>query len=191
MKCISSCPSRYARNPRATVKAVDKRASTLPREYQNHAKSIHQVYGEVPRGVAGPEEARLLSFPPLRGWVFGAWGEASEDIHSLVHDLASARQKHQHLLDGRRGGWSRLSEEGELALLTGQIRRSLSLEAVRNQARCLLGRLSGLGAGAAAAAKRRAWAGAEERRMERERRAYNLSLSQGRCPLRRGQFLLT
>ena len=183
--------SRYARNTRATNKAVDKRASTLSREYQNHAKSIDQVYGEVPRGVVGPVEARLLSFPPLRGWVFGAWGEASEDIHSLVHDLASARQKHQHLLDGRRGGWSRLSEEGELALLTGQIRRSLSLEAVRNQARCLLGRLSGLGAGAAAAAKRRAWAGAEERRMERERRAYNLSLSQGRCPLRRGQFLLT
>ena len=120
--------------------------------------------------------------------MFGAWGEASEDIHSLVHDLATARQKHQHLLDGRRGGWSRVSEEAELAMLTGQIRRSLSLEAVRSQARCLLGRLSGLGAGAAA--RRRAWAGAEERRMERKRRAYNLSLSQGRCPLRRGQYLL-
>ena len=123
-------------------------------------------------------------------WVFGAWGEASEDVHSLVNVLASSRQKHQHLLDGRRGGWSRISEAAELAMLTGQVRRSLSLEAVRSQARCLLSRLSGLGAGAAAAARRRAWAGNEERRMERERRAYNLSLGQGRCPLRRGQFLL-
>ena len=190
LKCISSCPSRYSRNPRATTKAVDKRASTLPREYQNHARSIDQVYGDVPRGAVGPVEAHLLSFPPLRRWVFGAWGEASEDIHSLVHDLASARQKHQHLLDGRRGAWSRVSEKGELAMLTGQIRRSLSLEAVRSQARCLLGRLSGLGAGAASATRRRAWAETEERRMGRERRAYHLSLGQGRCPLRRGQFLL-
>ena len=126
----------------------------------------------MPRGAVGPVEARLLSFPPLRRWVFGAWGEASEDIHSLVHDLASARQKHQHLLDGRRGAWSRVSEKGELAMLTGQIRRSLSLEAVRSQARCLLGRLSGLGAGAASAARRRAWAETDERRMDRERRAY-------------------
>ena len=75
-------------------------------------------------------------------------------------------------------------------MLTGQIRRSLSLEAVRSQARCLLGRLSGLGAGAASAARRRAWAETEERRMDRERKAYHLSLGQGRCPLRRGQFLL-
>ena len=74
-------------------------------------------------------------------------------------------------------------------MLTGQIRRSLSLEAVRSQARCLLG-LSGLGAGAASAARRRAWAETEERRMDRERKAYHLSLGQGRCPLRRGQFLL-
>ena len=73
---------------------------------------------------------------------------------------------------GRRSAWSRVSEKGELAMLTGQIRRSLSLEAVRSQARCLLGRLSGLGAGAASAARRRAWAETDERRMDRERRAY-------------------
>ena len=121
----------------------------------------------------------------------GTNAEMSSEVKSCnVNAIASSRQKHQHLLDGRRGGWSRISEAAELAMLTGQVRRSLSLEAVRSQARCLLSRLSGLGAGAAAAARRRAWAGNEERRMERERRAYNLSLGQGRCPLRRGQFLL-
>ena len=51
LKVISSCPFRYARNPRSTTKAVDKLASTLPREYQNHAKMMDQVYGEVPRGT--------------------------------------------------------------------------------------------------------------------------------------------
>ena len=83
-----------------------------------------------------------------------------------------------------------MSDAGELAILTGQIRRSLSLEGVRSQARCLLSRLDGIGAGARAAAKRRGWAALEEKRMENERRAHLLSLGQGRLPLRRGEFLL-
>ena len=113
----------------------------------------------------------------------------SQDVHTLVHTLATARQKYQHVLDGRER-WSRLSEAGELAILTGQIHRSLSLEGVRSQARCLLSRLDGLGQGARAAAKRRGWAALEERRLEKERRAHLLSLNQGRLPLRRGEFLL-
>ena len=67
---------------------------------------------------------------------------------------------------------------------------SLSLNGVRSQARCLLSRLDGIRAGAAAAAKRRGWSALEERRMEKERRAHSISLSQGRLPLRRGEFLL-
>ena len=115
----------------------------------------------------------------------------SQDVHTLVHTLATARQKYQLVLEGRdRWRWSRVSDAGELAILTGQIRRSLSLEGVRSQARCLLSRLDGIGAGARAAAKRRGWAALEERRMENERRAHLLSLGQGRLPLRRGEFLL-
>ena len=93
------------------------------------------------------------------------------DIHLMVDYLAEARQKHQQLLEGR---WrsERKSKETEVALYTGQIRRALSLEAVRSQARLLLDRLGGLGGGAEAAAKRRDWAEAEERRMGRERRAH-------------------
>ena len=47
-------------------------------------------------------------------------------IHILVKDLAMARAKHQQQLEGR---WrhSRRSEEGEVAVLTGQVRRVLSL----------------------------------------------------------------
>ena len=59
------------------------------------------------------------------------------------------------------------------------------------QARLLLERLGGLGAGAAAAAKRRDWAEAEEYRMGRDRRAHQLALSQGRPVRARGQFLLS
>ena len=88
LKVISSCPTRYQRNPRATVKAVDRRAATLPGEYARHARNIDREYGGVAQGTVGPVESKLLSFPPLRRWVFGAWGEASEDVHMLVHDLA-------------------------------------------------------------------------------------------------------
>ena len=86
--------------------------------------------------------------------------------------------------------WSNKSEEAEIAMLTGQVRRLLSLEGVRSQARCLLDRLRGLGAGAAAALRRRQWAEQEEQRLGRERQAHLLSLAQGHNALRRGQFLL-
>ena len=89
LKVISCCPTRYPRNPCPIPKAVDRRASTLPAEYRQHARKVDAEYGGVPQGVVGPVEAKLLSFPPLRKWVFGAWGEASEDVHVLVKDLAS------------------------------------------------------------------------------------------------------
>ena len=93
------------------------------------------------------------------------------------------------LLEGRQR-WSKRSEEAEVAILTGQVRRMLSIEGVRSQARCLLDRLRGLGAGASAALRRRQWASQEEQRLGRERMAHLLSLGQGHHALRRGQFLL-
>ena len=170
-------------------KAVDRRAATLPNEYRQHARKIDREYGGVPDGVVGPVEAKLLSFPPLRRWVFGAWGEASEDVHILVKDLAMSRVKHQQQLDGR-WRWSQRSEEAEVAMYTGQVRRLLSVDVVRGQARCLLDRLRGLGAGAAAAVRRREWAAQQEQRLRRERQAHILSLGQGHHALRRGQFFL-
>ena len=171
------------------MKAVDRRAATLPGEYIKHARNIDREYGGVAQGTVGPVEAKLLSFPPLRKWVFGAWGEVSEDVHCLVHDLATSRAKYQQVLEGRQR-WSRRSQEAEVAILTGQVRRVLSTEGVRSQARCLLDRLRGLGAGAAAAGRRRQWALQEEERLRRERMAHLLSLGQGHSVLRRGQFLL-
>ena len=74
-----------------------------------------------------------------------------------------------------------------MAILRGQIRRTLSLEATRSQARLLLDRLTGLGPGAMVASKRRMWAEVDERRMVRERRAHQLCLSQGRRVRASGQ----
>jgi len=153
LKVISCCPTRYQRDPRATIKAVDRRAVTLPNEYRQHARKIDREYGGVQEGVVGLVEAKLIAFPPLRRWVFGAWGKASEDVHILVKDLATSRVKHQQELDGR-WRWDQTSQEAEVAIYTGQIRRLLSVQGVRSQVRCLLDRVRGLGAGAAPAARR-------------------------------------
>ena len=60
---------------------------------------------------------------------------SSEDVHLLVKDLAKSRAKHLQQLEGR-WRWSRRSEEGEIAILPGQVRRVLSTVGVRSQARC-------------------------------------------------------
>ena len=61
-------------SPDLVVKSVDRRAATLPREYSNHARDVDREYGGVEAGVVGPVQAKLLSFPPLRRWVFGGMG---------------------------------------------------------------------------------------------------------------------
>ena len=103
---------------------MDRRALILPREYLTHAKNIDRVYGEVQEGVVGPVQTKLESFPPLSSWDFGAWGEASKDVHTcMVDHLADARQKHQKLLQGM-WRWERMEEEAEIACYKGQTERN-------------------------------------------------------------------
>ena len=70
-------------------------------------------------------------------------------MHELVHHLANRKLKAQVLQQGRESG------KGELGVLVGQMRRMLSIEAVRAQAEGLLSRLQQVGGGAGAAYSRR------------------------------------
>ena len=111
----------------------------MPGEYIKHARNIDREFGGVAQGTMGPIamqciESKLISFPLLQRWIFGAWAESSEDVHLLVHDLAQARLKHMRTLEGSQR-WGTRSDAGELAILTGQICRWLSVEGVRSQAR--------------------------------------------------------
>ena len=115
-----------------------------------------------------------------------AFGEASDDLHSLLHHLAVSRVRYAGPQVGRRGQLR--TEEAEIALTTSFLRKSLSVCGVRSQARLLLGRLDVLGPGAAAAAVRRNNALQLERRWAQQRRADALSSLQGRSILRRGHF---
>ena len=192
LKILSSCPTRYPRAPRAPEPAVARRANLLPGEYLRKARVMDRQYGGVPEDAVGPVEGKLASFPPLQSLVFGAFNEASPDVHKLVHVVASARLQHEQELqdDGAVARRRRMSAEAGLAILTGQVRRTLSLEVARAQARLLLDRVQVLGRGAGEAAVRRRWQEGEERRMAKEQRAHHLSLQLGRSVYRRGPLEL-
>ena len=198
LNCMSASNSRYPRNPqpRDGKRAVDRRAEGLTEDYRRKAKEVDWQYCGTPRPPPrprgapepprqiGPVEQRLLTFGQVRGWVFGAWGEASTAVHCLVQRLAKAKQEIAPT-QPRQHGPAR-SREGELAGLVGYVRRVLSFTAVQQQARLLLDRLQLLGDGATEAARRRDMAVNMERRAVRERRAQAVSLQQGRNIQRSG-----
>ena len=124
--------------------------------------------------------------PAVTAMVVGAFGEGSDDLHSLIHHLAVSRVRVAGPQKGRRGQVR--SEEAELALTTSFLRRTLSVVGVRAQARLLLGRLEVIGPRAAAAAGRRNYALNIERIWANQRRADNLSRLMGKQLLRRGHF---
>ena len=131
-------------------------------------------------------ESKLGRLGDVKGVVVGAFGEGSDDLHALIHHLASSRVRVAGPQKGKRGQVR--SEQAELALTTAFLRRTLSLVGVRSQARLLLGRLEVIGPGAAAAAGRRNFALQQERIWANQRRADALSRLQGRALLRRGHF---
>ena len=188
LKIISSSRTRYAphRQGQEATRAVDKRARELNQEYIMKARNTDRQYCGTPPGTTGPVETKLARLGEVKGVVVGAFGEASEDLHTLIHHLAISRVREAGPQKGRRGLMR--TEEAELALTTSLLRRALSVVGVRAQARLLLGRLEVIGPGAAAAAGRRNNALNQERIWASQRRAELLSRAQGRALLRRGQF---
>ena len=195
LKFISGSRSRYPRNPQPEKRAVDRRADGLSAEYARKARGVDREYGRdlqldpVAAPPVGPVERKLLSFGNIHGYVFGAWGEASEPVHALVQTIASSRLRIAELRPGAREPSRSVS--GEMAVLVGSIRRQVSVTAVRSQARLLLDRLDGLvGEGGLAARRRREFALSSERKSLRERSAMAVSLRQNRAILRKGFFKL-
>ena len=188
LKIISSSKTRYLprRKGQEAVRAVDKRAQELNGEYISKARSTDRQYCGTPDGTIGPVETKLARLGDVKGLVVGAFGEGSDDLHALIHHLASSRVRVAGPQKGKRGQMR--SEEAELALTTAFLRRTLSLVGVRAQARLLLGRLEVIGLGAAAAAGRRNHALQQERVWANQRRADAFSRLQGKALIRRGHF---
>ena len=129
-------------------------------------------------------ERKLLSYERVQGLVFGAFGEASEDVHTLINQLATSRVQVAGPQRGRKG--KERSVEGERALVVGQLRRKLSVAAVRAQSGSLLGRLDGLGPGMGLANGRRQEVLERNRVWERERQLHSQALRQSHNIVRRG-----
>ena len=138
----------------------------------------------MPVRQIGPVESKLNSFGRVQGWVFGPWGEASEDVHALVQRIAKSRLELQDTMPGRRGRLR--SRAAQMSMLVADVRRQLSLASVKGQARLLLDRLSQVGEGVTDAARRRNWAVELEAAGARRRRAQEVSRRQGRNILRHG-----
>ena len=178
LKIISCCETWYPAGGR--VRGTDKRAGGLQTEYRKKAKKVDQEVLGQGGEVRGPVERRLDEFGDLLGLCFGAWGEASEGVHQLVQTLAESRLKYQGLQRGRPGS------DQELGLLVGQVRRRLSLVAVKAQVDCLLAKLHQVGPGNTQLAKKRTWAILEDQRMAKERGAQWLRRVEGVQTLRKG-----
>ena len=89
---------------REGVKAVDKRANVLTEEYNKKARNVDRVYGGAAEGTVGRVQRKLMDFGQVRGLVFGAFGEASEGVHELVHHLDNSWLKAEGLQQGRDSG---------------------------------------------------------------------------------------
>ena len=150
---------------------MDKRAGELNAEYLAKAKHTDQTYCGTPRDTVGPVELKLGSLGRVHGIVVGAFGEASDDLHSLIHHLAVSRVRFAGPQMGRRGQVR--TEKAEIALAASFLRKSLSECAVRSQAELLLRRLE----------EEKYNALHLKRRWAQQRRADALSTLQGRSIL--------
>ena len=134
---------------RERCEAVARRARTLPREYADKARTLDRKCCRTPAGSTGPVKNKLRSYDPMRGLVFGAWGEGSPEVDRLIGMLA-------HI--GSRRHWrsmqARSADEAQ-QVLAWMLRRRWALTALRENARLKLERLEFVGRGAAAAAARR------------------------------------
>ena len=182
LKVISCCPTRYKSSN--TSRAVDKRAGELHLEYVRKAKNIDRQFNLTEEGQKGPVLRKLETFGQVHGLVFGAFGEASEEVHKLLEILADSRFRKIGLLKGQIGS------EGELSIIKAQIRRLFSVTIVRAQAQCLLDRLGWIGQGADGASSRRHQTIMTDRRLRREQQIHFVSQIQGKSIIRRGFFKL-
>ena len=136
-------------NTQDRCSAVARRALALPGEYAKKARRLDAEFCGAAGAEPGPVERKLRTYDPVRGLVFGSWGEGSPAVDRLIGILADT---------GSRRHWramrSRNAEEAKGAL-AWLLRRRWALTALRENARLTLERLEFVGRGAAAAAARR------------------------------------
>ena len=167
--------SHYKRGVRAQ-RAVEKRAKEIPGDYKAKVVAMDRAMGEEGEG---PCQRRLAELPLLL-LCWGAYGEGSPGVHTMVAILAACRVRTM-VLQGKN------PSPHQLGLEVGTIRKRLSSAAVRANSTLLLQRAGQIGEGCGLAAKRRSWQRREEHRMRLEREADWLVTTSGQEIVRRGR----
>ena len=129
--------------------AVARRARRLPAEYAAKARGIDRQFCSTSPNAVGPVESKLRSYDPVRGLVFGSWGEASPDTERLLSALCRV---------GAATHWRAMqtsTAESAQSILAWLLRRRWGMTALREAARLKLNRFEFVGRGAAAASDRR------------------------------------
>ena len=142
VKTISAAGPCYRSAPAASManaRPVDVRAMQVAGEYETSAKRLdHQHHSSDD----GPVLATLRGYPPVRGFVVGAYGEASADVHALLK-LAAANLKRAETAFKEMGSRTPIEAEATLIL---SLRRHWGLTFVREYARLRLARVCYVGA---------------------------------------------
>ena len=146
IKTLHYAGSTYPTSP-LRCHGVARRAAALQGDYLRKARALDQRFLHTPANARGPIEAKLRGFGEIKGLVFGAWSEASPDVHSLVSEAARVGSLHLN-------GNGKPPEE-MAAHIAASLRRQWGMAAQCSNARLLLDRLQLVGRGAAEAAARR------------------------------------
>ena len=116
--------------------AVAERAHQVPREYLRAARQADQQYSAA---GTSPILDRLRSFGQTRGLVFGAYGEASPDVHALLTVAADGLAARQWRDMGAR------TQEEARSFIVSSLRRRLGLVICREFARHRIRRVPYIG----------------------------------------------
>ena len=132
IKTIHRGTSCYAKRTAEQGGAVRAREARVWPEYLDHAREIDQKCG--PPGSKLIEQ-RLRSYSETRGLVFGAYGEATADVHDLITAAAEAQARLQWRQAGAR------SHKEFRAYAIRNIRRRVGVTAVKEMAQHTIARM--------------------------------------------------
>ena len=99
----------------------------------------HEMDRRLSPAGTTPIEDHLRSFTPVRGLIFGGYGEASDDVHDVIRECADRQAEQQWRLHGARSAAEMRS------FLVSRARRRIGLAAVRAFARHRLSRVPYIG----------------------------------------------
>ena len=156
--------------------------NNFQRYTRDKAKTVDQQYCGSSPHQKGPVERKLDQFGDISCFVIGQFCEASPDLHKYIAKCASEKSKRMANVLGRPPS---AFEESQVLQ---QLRRRLSVCAVRSQASCLLARLGHTGEKAWEAAMRRDMARSREETIRQDMIAHWESSVRSRHITRVGQL---